>query len=176
VHEDPEVMREKTARMRETLARLEARLAYGETEREVWEAVVPDPPPDPNESYPEKLRRWSNRELEDDAARLQAELRDAWMARVRRGTGRDMADPANWWSPERQASDEPRGSRRRAIPQAVKVAVAARDNGRCQCTARGCHGYSGMCGSTEEPHFDHIIPWSRGGVDLETSRSRLTMK
>jgi hypothetical protein len=92
-------------------------------------------------------------------ARLQAELRGPaqhW---------HPMEDPANWWSPDRQALAEPRGSSRRTIAQAVKVAVAARDNGRCQCVARRCHGHSGMCGSTVEPHFDHVIPWSKGGTD-----------
>ncbi len=55
---------------------------------------------------------------------------------------------------------------RRAIPQAVKVAVAARDSGQCQCRAGfACHRYSGVCGSTDEPHYDHIIPWSKGGTD-----------
>jgi hypothetical protein len=89
-------------------------------------------------------------------------------ARLQRGPAQHwhpMEDPANWWSPDRQAPAEPRGSSRRTIPQAVKVAVAARDNGRCQCVARGCHGHSGMCGSTVEPHFDHVTPWSKGGTD-----------
>jgi hypothetical protein len=53
---------------------------------------------------------------------------------------------------------------RKAIPQAVKVAVAARDGGRCQCRAGTC-GHRGICGSTKEPHYDHVIPWSKGGAD-----------
>ena len=62
-------------------------------------------------------------------------------------------------------------SRRRAIPQAVKVAVAARDMGQCQCIAAACHGW-GMCGSTEEPHYDHITPWSRAvRIQWTTCRS-----
>jgi hypothetical protein len=43
--------------------------------------------------------------------------------------------------------------RRRMIPPAVKLAVWKRDSGRCV-----------QCGSTENLHFDHIIPWSRGGA------------
>ena len=39
------------------------------------------------------------------------------------------------------------------IPPAVKLAVWKRDSGRCV-----------QCGSTENLHFDHIIPWSRGGA------------
>lgn len=61
----------------------------------------------------------------------------------------------------------PLGERRarRCIPQAIKVAVAARDQGRCQCTAYPCHGGPGFCWSTEEPQFDHVIPWSQNGAD-----------
>jgi hypothetical protein len=51
--------------------------------------------------------------------------------------------------------DEPLGERNtRSIPQDVKVAVAARDQGRCR-----------QCGSTEELHYDHVIPWSKGGAN-----------
>lgn len=41
---------------------------------------------------------------------------------------------------------------RRVIPTAVKLEVWKRDGGRCA-----------KCGITEDLHFDHIIPWSRGG-------------
>jgi len=41
---------------------------------------------------------------------------------------------------------------RRIIPTAVKLAVWQRDGGRCT-----------KCGATEDLHFDHIIPWSKGG-------------
>jgi HNH endonuclease len=50
---------------------------------------------------------------------------------------------------------EPVGERhRRVIPQAVKIAVSARDGGRCR-----------KCGSTQQLHFDHVIPVSRGGAN-----------
>jgi HNH endonuclease len=50
---------------------------------------------------------------------------------------------------------EPVGERhKRAIPQNVKIAVSARDGGRCR-----------QCGSTHELHFDHVIPLSRGGTN-----------
>ena len=40
----------------------------------------------------------------------------------------------------------------RLIPTAVKVAVYARDNGKCV-----------KCGSTKNLHYDHILPFSKGG-------------
>jgi hypothetical protein len=49
----------------------------------------------------------------------------------------------------------PAGERNtRSIPQDVKIAVAARDGGRCR-----------QCGSATELHFDHVIPWSKGGAN-----------
>lgn len=42
----------------------------------------------------------------------------------------------------------------RRISQDVKIAVAARDGGRCR-----------QCESTEKLHFDHIIPVSKGGAN-----------
>jgi hypothetical protein len=44
---------------------------------------------------------------------------------------------------------------RRSIPQDVKIAVSARDGGRCR-----------QCGSTAQLHFDHVIPISRGGANI----------
>lgn len=42
---------------------------------------------------------------------------------------------------------------RRIIPAAVKLAVWKRDKGACV-----------LCGSTKGLHFDHILPYSRGGT------------
>jgi hypothetical protein len=44
----------------------------------------------------------------------------------------------------------------RIIPSAVKLEVWKRDEGRCQ-----------ICGSSKGLHFDHIIPYSRGGSSKE---------
>jgi len=41
---------------------------------------------------------------------------------------------------------------RRVIPTTVKLEVWKRDGGKCA-----------KCEATEDLHFDHIIPWSRGG-------------
>jgi hypothetical protein len=43
----------------------------------------------------------------------------------------------------------------RLIPTPVKLEVWRRDKGRCV-----------SCGSADNLHFDHIIPWSRGGSSL----------
>jgi len=53
------------------------------------------------------------------------------------------------------AIPDPVGERhKRVIPQDVKIAVSARDGGRCR-----------RCGSTHQLHFDHVIPVSRGGAN-----------
>ena len=45
----------------------------------------------------------------------------------------------------------------RVIPSAIKLEVWKRDRGRCV-----------KCGSTMDLHFDHIIPYSRGGSSKDT--------
>lgn len=50
----------------------------------------------------------------------------------------------------------------RTIPQSVKIAVSARDGGRCR-----------MCGSREDLQYDHIFPWSRGGSSTDPNNIQL---
>ena len=50
----------------------------------------------------------------------------------------------------------------RIIPSAVKLEVWKRDKGRCV-----------ICGSTENLHFDHIIPYSKGGSSLVAENIQL---
>lgn len=52
--------------------------------------------------------------------------------------------------------------RRRVIPTSVKLEVWKRDDGKCA-----------MCGSTDELHFDHIIPFSKGGTSLKADNVQL---
>lgn len=52
--------------------------------------------------------------------------------------------------------------RRRVIPTSVKLEVWKRDGGKCV-----------MCGSTDELHFDHIIPFSKGGTSLKADNVQL---
>lgn len=53
-------------------------------------------------------------------------------------------------------------SRRRIIPTEVKLAVWKRDGGRCV-----------QCGATDELHFDHDLPWSKGGTSLTEENVQL---
>jgi len=48
------------------------------------------------------------------------------------------------------------------IPTQVKLAVWKRDKGRCR-----------LCGSDKNLHFDHIIPWSKGGSSLTEDNIQL---
>jgi hypothetical protein len=52
--------------------------------------------------------------------------------------------------------------KRRIIPTEVKRAVWKRDGGKCV-----------TCGATNELHFDHIIPWSRGGSSIVSDNVQL---
>ena len=52
--------------------------------------------------------------------------------------------------------------RQRIIPSSVKLAVWKRDGGKCV-----------KCGATDELHFDHIIPFSRGGTSLTADNVQL---
>jgi 5-methylcytosine-specific restriction endonuclease McrA len=53
-------------------------------------------------------------------------------------------------------------ARRRVIPTHVKVEVWKRDGGRCV-----------VCGATDELHFDHVLPYSRGGTSLVADNIQL---
>jgi hypothetical protein len=51
---------------------------------------------------------------------------------------------------------------RRAIPSWVKQAVYKRDKGRCV-----------MCGAEDQLHFDHELPFSKGGTGLTPNNVRI---
>jgi hypothetical protein len=59
-------------------------------------------------------------------------------------------------------SSTPADGRRRIIPTLVKLEVWKRDRGQCV-----------VCGATDELHFDHIIPFSRGGTSLTADNIQL---
>lgn len=52
--------------------------------------------------------------------------------------------------------------RRRLIPTSIKLKVWKRDGGKCV-----------VCGAKDELHFDHIIPFSRGGTSLTADNIQL---
>ena len=52
--------------------------------------------------------------------------------------------------------------RRRIIPTPVKLAVWKRDGGRCV-----------QCGATDELHFDHVLPFSKGGTSVTAENVQL---
>jgi hypothetical protein len=52
--------------------------------------------------------------------------------------------------------------RRRIIPTRIKLAVYARDRGKCV-----------RCGATDELHFDHDLPWAKGGTSITESNVQL---
>jgi hypothetical protein len=57
---------------------------------------------------------------------------------------------------------EPELEQNRLIPTGVKLEVWKRDRGRCV-----------TCGSTDNLHFDHVIPYSRGGSSLVAENIQL---
>lgn len=52
--------------------------------------------------------------------------------------------------------------RSRIIPTSVKLEVWARDGGKCV-----------MCGAADELHFDHVLPFSKGGTSLKPENVQL---
>jgi hypothetical protein len=52
--------------------------------------------------------------------------------------------------------------RRRIISTAIKLAVWKRDGGRCI-----------KCGARDELHFDHDLPWSKGGTSFNVDNVQL---
>jgi hypothetical protein len=52
--------------------------------------------------------------------------------------------------------------RTRIIPSAIKQKVWARDKGKCV-----------ICGATDELHFDHDLPYSKGGTSITAENVRI---
>ncbi len=50
----------------------------------------------------------------------------------------------------------------RMIPTSVKLEVWKRDKGQCV-----------TCGSKDNLHFDHILPYSKGGTSLKVANIQL---
>jgi 5-methylcytosine-specific restriction endonuclease McrA len=103
---------------------------------------------DPDERQVRLRLREECRNLEKELDRLGIEL-DAWKAEfeARRRAAISTAPVARPGAPLGERNS-------RVIPQDVKIAVSARDGGKC------C-----QCGSTKDLHYDHVIPWSKGGAN-----------
>jgi hypothetical protein len=56
----------------------------------------------------------------------------------------------------------PKGGHRRIIPTPVKLEVWKRDGGKCV-----------VCGAADELHFDHDLPYSKGGTSLTAANVQL---
>lgn len=63
---------------------------------------------------------------------------------------------------ERRAKDIEELDHNRMIPTSVKLAVWKRDQGKCT-----------QCGNTDNLHFDHILPYSKGGTSLRAENIQL---
>ncbi len=65
--------------------------------------------------------------------------------------------------PEAQLRDEPQDlEHSRVIPSHVKLEVWKRDKGQCV-----------QCGNTDNLHFDHVLPFSKGGTSLTAENVQL---
>jgi len=65
-------------------------------------------------------------------------------------------------SPDEALGRSDIGEFRRAIPSWVKQEVFKRDKGKCV-----------ICGVSDELHFDHDLPYSRGGTGLTPENVRI---
>jgi hypothetical protein len=61
-----------------------------------------------------------------------------------------------------EASLHTEASRRRLIPSVVKQEVWKRDQGKCV-----------ECGASDELHFDHVVPFSKGGSSMTAANVQL---
>jgi 5-methylcytosine-specific restriction endonuclease McrA len=122
---------------------------------------------DPSEWVARYIPEWAPRVIAEELANgicpevTIKRIEDTFLMRI---LGELSEEPAGRKS---RSVPSPAGQKRTraTIPQSVKVAVAARDRGQCRCTAYPCHGHEGRCWSTDEPEFDHVIPWSKNGAD-----------
>lgn len=105
------------------------------------------------EPYSRELSQADERELAQVQQRVRVTLDDLQRERVREQEPRyEPLPPGRPRARYRNAAPGERNTRR--IPQDVIIAVSDRDGGRCV-----------YCASREDLHFDHIIPWSKGGAN-----------
>jgi hypothetical protein len=83
------------------------------------------------------------------------ELVDAWNQEVNGRKVFKFKLQGNTHQADTISSEEGKIEHDRLIPTQVKIEVWMRDKGRCV-----------LCGSRENLHFDHIVPFSKGGTSL----------
>ena len=69
-----------------------------------------------------------------------------------------VAVEGEWTGPMTSVQKE----RRRIIPTSIKVEVWKRDDGKCV-----------ICGAADELHFDHDLPYARGGTSMRVENVQL---
>ena len=92
-------------------------------------------------------------------------LTDAWKEKVDgRAVFKFRLEAVENVADERAAYDPSPGktTHSRIVPTAVKLEVWARDKGRCV-----------ECGAEDDLHFDHILPYSKGGTSLRSENIQL---
>ena len=91
------------------------------------------------------------------------ELVDSWLEQDgRRSVFKFKLSAIEETDPQASRAIQEHPQRRRLIPTPVKLEVWKRDGGKCV-----------RCGATDELHFDHIIPYSRGGTSLSADNVQL---
>ena len=89
-------------------------------------------------------------------------LVDSWSARDQYRTVCEFKQVAVEGEEDFEQPVHPDAQRRRIIPTPVKLEVWKRDAGKCS-----------MCGATDELHFDHILPFAKGGTSLTAANVQL---
>jgi hypothetical protein len=90
------------------------------------------------------------------------ELVDAWMETIDRRRVFKFKLVVSEAAPLREVATDVELRHDRVIPSSVKLEVWKRDGGKCV-----------SCGSRENLHFDHIIPYSQGGSSLVSKNVQL---
>lgn len=89
-------------------------------------------------------------------------LVDSWIERGERRSVFKFKLIAVEGDDDTEQSSSTRFERRRIIPTSVKLAVWKRDGGKCV-----------ICGAKNDLHFDHDLPWSKGGSSITEENVQL---
>jgi hypothetical protein len=89
-------------------------------------------------------------------------LTDAWVENKKRAVFKFRLELADVESPVFPETDVLEIDHTRVIPSEVKQEVWKRDKGKCV-----------LCSRTDNLHFDHDLPFSKGGTSILTSNIRL---